>query len=163
MKKTFLYLGKKITIAVDFFYPPFGKIVSREVFRYGAMGAANMLLDSVLFFIVFHFVLKKEMLHLCFITLSSHIATFLIVFPITLLTGFLAQKYVTFSTSALRGRVQLLRYMSVVAANIVIIYAGLKFLVDVLHIFPTPSKIIITLVSMLFSYLMQRNFAFGKK
>jgi putative flippase GtrA len=163
MRKVFLYIGKKIITAVDFFYQPFEKIVSRQFFRYGVVGSANMLLDWVLYFAVFHYVLKKEMLYLYFVTVSSHIAAALIVFPITLITGFLGQKYVTFTASALRGKVQLLRYMSVVAVNIVIIYLGLKFLVEVLHIYPTPSKIMITLVSTLFSYLMQHNFAFGKK
>ena len=59
-----------------------------QFFRYGVTGVANMAFDWVLYFITFHFILEKQMLHLGIVTLSSHIAAMIIVFPITFFTGF---------------------------------------------------------------------------
>ncbi|MCE5332151.1 MAG: GtrA family protein [Bacteroidales bacterium] len=162
MKKLFEIIGGWITVMVDFFYPPFRKYVTLQFFRYGVTGAANMAFDWVLYFITFHFILEKQMLHLGFVTLSSHIAAMVLVFPITFISGFLLQKYVTFTSSELRGRVQIVRYLSVVIANLLLNYIGLKLLVDFLHVFPTPSKMIVTIFTTMFSYFSQKKFTFKK-
>jgi putative flippase GtrA len=160
MKKLFEIIGAWIRKIVDFFYPPFRKYMTPQFFRYGVTGVANMAFDWVLYFITFHFILEKQMLHLGIVTLSSHIAAMIIVFPITFFTGFLLQKYVTFTASALRGRVQIIRYLVVVLANLLINYTGLKLLVDVIGIFPTPSKMIVTILTTMFSYFSQKKYTF---
>ena len=100
------------------------------------------------------------MLHLGFVTLSSHIAAFTLTFGITFFSGFLLQKYVTFSESDLRGRIQLMRYLFVVAINLFINYLGLKLLVDVLSFYPTPSNMAISIFTTFFSYFSQKKFTF---
>ena len=160
MEQFFKYLGRNITCAIDFFYPPFQRWFSPQLFRYAATGVGNMFLDWVLYFFVYNFVLQHHMLHLRIVTLSSHIATLLIVFPITLLTGFLLAKYVTFTQSTLRGKTQLLRYVVVVSVNLFINYFGLKLFVDVCGIYPTPAKMIVTVFCVLFSYLSQKHYSF---
>jgi len=100
------------------------------------------------------------MLYLGFVTLSSHIAALVFTFPISFMTGFLLQKYVTFTASDLRGKTQLVRYGVVVALNLGINYIGLKLLVDGFGWFPTPSKMIITLFATLVSYISQKKFTF---
>lgn len=160
IRKLFKSIGNQITHAVDFFYPPFRRFVDIRLYRYAATGVANLALDSILFFVVFHFVLQKQMLHLGPITLSSHIASLFMVIPITFLTGFFLQKYVTFSASKLKGRTQIMRYLSVVLANILLNYIGLKLLVDFFNFYPTPSKLIMTIVTVIFSYLSQKKYTF---
>lgn len=145
---------------VDFFYPPFRKYMTLQFFRYGVTGVANMAFDWVLYFVTFHFILEKQMLDLGFETLSSHIAAMVIVFPVTFTSGFLLQKYVTFSASEIKGRVQVFRYLTVVLANLLINYIGLKLLVDVVGLFPTPSKMIVTIITTIFSYFSQKKFTF---
>jgi putative flippase GtrA len=76
------------------------------------------------------------------------------------MTGFLLQKYVTFTASALRGSIQLVRYFMVVMANLLINYAGLKLFVDGLGFYPTPSKMIITCFAILVSFIFQKKFTF---
>ena len=152
--------GGFITRIIDFFYPPFSRYFSVSLFRYAVTGVSNLVLDWVLYFLVYQFVLHKQMLHLGIVTLSSHIAAMIIVFPITFFTGFLLQKYVTFTASALRGRVQIIRYLVVVLANLLINYTGLKLLVDVIGIFPTPSKMIVTIITTMFSYFSQKKYTF---
>lgn len=160
MRKLFILVGKFISDIIDFFYPPFRKYFSLQFFRYGVSGASNMGFDWVLYFITYNFIIQKRLVHLGFVTLSPHIASLLITFPITLFTGFLLQKYVTFTASKMRGKDQLVRYIAVVAANLLINYFGLKLFVEVLSIYPTPSKMLVTIITTIFSYFSQKKFTF---
>ncbi|MDP4664445.1 MAG: GtrA family protein [Salibacteraceae bacterium] len=145
---------------IDFFYPPFSKFMTLQFFRYGAVGGFNLLVDWTLYFIIYQFVLEKSLVDFGFIAVSSHIATLGIKFPAMLLFGFLMQKYITFSTSEIRGRVQLLRYSLVVGLNLFISYIGIKFLVESVHLFPSISNMIVTLFTIIISYLSQKHFTF---
>ena len=163
MRKVFILIGKFISDIIDFFYPPFRRYFSLQFFRYGVSGAGNMVFDWLLYSFVYNVVLQKQMLNLGLVTLSSPIAALFITFPITLFTGFLLQKYVTFTASELRGHKQLVRYMLVVALNLVINYTGLKILNGVLGLWPLASKMIITVITTLFSYFSQKKFTFRIK
>ena len=163
MRKVFILTGKFISDIIDFFYPPFRRYFSLQFFRYGVSGAANMVFDWLLYSFVYNVVLQKQMLNLGLVTLSSPIAALFITFPITFFTGFLLQKYVTFTASEMRGHKQLVRYMLVVALNLVINYTGLKILNGVLGLWPLASKMIITVITTLFSYFSQKKFTFRIK
>ena len=160
-------LAQIITKIIDFFYPPFRKIMSEQLFRYAACGGGNLVLDWVLYFLIYNFVIGHEIVQLSIInyqlSITPHIATLCIVFPITLLTGFWLQKYVTFTGSNLRGIRQLGRYILIVFINLAINYFGLKLCVEILGWYPTPSKMFITLITVAVSYLGQKHFTFAKQ
>jgi putative flippase GtrA len=160
MRKTFETIGTWIRVAIDFFYPPFSKYMTLQFFRYGVTGSANLVFDWVLYFLIYTYVLQHKMLELGFMTLSSHIATLGIKFPIVLFSGFLLQKYVTFSYSYLRGRIQLFRYLIVFLINLLISYVGLKVLVDGFGVYPTPSNMIISILTIFISYFSQKKYTF---
>ncbi len=166
-------LAQIITKIIDFFYPPFRRIMSEQVFRYAACGGGNLMLDWVLYFLVYNFVIGHEIVNLQFSIYNSqftqaitpHIATLCIVFPITLLTGFWLQKNVTFQTlkpSNPQTFKQLLRYIVIVAVNLAINYFGLKLCVETLGWYPTPSKMCITLFTVAVSYFGQKYYTFRK-
>ncbi len=156
-------MRKIITTIIDFFYPPFSKIFDRQTFRYAACGGGNTLLDIFLYFIAYHYVLNKEVLHTPIIAISPHIAAFMLAFIITFPTGFFLMRTVVFTQSNLRGRVQLVRYFSVVMVSLLLNYIFIKFFVETLHFYPTIAKIITTGVVILFSYFSQRHFSFKTK
>ncbi|MDR1653287.1 MAG: GtrA family protein [Prevotellaceae bacterium] len=161
MKTLFSKIGCFIRQIIDLFYPPFRRVVSINFFRYGVSGGINLIFDWVLFFLIFNFVLRKQMLHLGVVTLSSHIATLAIKFPVTLLSGFLLQKYVTFSNSvATKGRIQLLRYLFVVMLNLLVNYLGLKFFVEIVRLFPSIANMAVSVITVIVSYVGQKKFAF---
>ena len=146
---------------IDRVYKPFADLVPYETFRYGLCGGANTTLDIILYFIFYNFILQKQLVHLGFVTISAYIAAFLLVFPITFSTGFLLAKYITFTQSTLRGRIQLIRYGVTVSFSIFLNYVFLKLFVEVFHIFPTPSKILTTFFVVIFSYFSQKHYTFG--
>ena len=160
----FFDMSKFITKIIDFFYHPFEKWVSKQLFRYAACGGGNMVLDWVLYFLIYNFVIGHSLVYFTLfnheLCLTPHIATLCIVFPITLLTGFWLQKYVTFTASQLNGWRQLMRYILIVAINLAINYFGLKLCVEVWGWYPTPSKMVITIITVVVSYLGQKYYTF---
>jgi len=160
MRKFLQKAGDAIRKIVDFFYPPFKPYMPIQLFRYGVTGAANLVFDWVLYFCFFHFVLQKQILHLGFVSLSSHIAALALSFPISFLSGFFLQKYVTFNASKLAGKKQIVRYALVVLLNLLINYFGLKLFVDGFGWYPTPSKMLVTIFAVIVSYVSQKKFTF---
>lgn len=145
---------------IGWIYTPFKNLIPLETFTYAVTGGANTFLDIFLYFICYNFILQKQIVNLGFVAISPHIAAFLIVFPITFITGFLLAKYITFTSSPIKGKTQLLRYMITVAGAIFLNYILLKIFVEYLLIWPTVSKIIITVIVVIYSYMMQRYFTF---
>jgi putative flippase GtrA len=81
---------------------------------------------------------------------------FMVTFPI----GFMLMRHVVFNDSILRGRVQLVRYIMMVAVCILLNYIFLKLFVEQFHFYPTVAKILTTMIVVVFSYLTQRHFTF---
>jgi putative flippase GtrA len=161
IRKLFTLIGECIRRIIDFFYPPFRHWFSCQFFRYGVCGVSNMVFDWVLYFLAYNFLFGKQVVDVFgFVAISPKIAALLVTFPITLMTGFLLQKYVTFSASQLRGGVQLVRYISVVAFNLLINFLGLKFFVEILGFWATPSKMLVSIICAVVSYLCQKHFTF---
>jgi putative flippase GtrA len=156
-------MRKKIIAFIDFFYPPFKKIVPEQTFRYAVCGGSNMLLDIFLFYISFNFILNKKIADLGFIVLKPYNAALIMAFCITFPVGFLLNKYIVFNTSYLRGHVQLFRYMLIVALNLLLNYLILNLLIQYLHFFPTIAKIFATVIIVTFSFLSQKHFTFKVK
>lgn len=123
-------------------------------------GGANLAFDLALFSFLYNFVFDKQNIDLGFIVISSYIAAFLVVFPITFLSGYWLMNNIVFHGSTLRGRTKLSRYFLTVCINIGINYFGLKLFVECFHLYPTPSKFLITVICTLFSYVSQRYFTF---
>ncbi|MBQ8864018.1 MAG: GtrA family protein [Rikenellaceae bacterium] len=155
---TFAQLIKNI---IDFFYrKPISLIMPRQTFRYAVCGGGNLVLNWVLYFIVFHFVLQKRNIDLGFYLISSHIATLCIVFVITFFTGFWLNRNVAFSGSPLRTFRQLWRYAVSVAGSFVISYVLMKIFVEVCGFYPTPSNILTSLLCIVYSYTMGKFYSF---
>jgi len=145
---------------IDFFYTPFQKLVPIETFRYAATGGFNTILDISLYFIFYNFILDKQVIDLQIVSISPHIAAFLIVFPITFFTGFLFARYITFTNSEVRGRIQLIRYMISVSGSIFLNYFFIKLLVEFGGLWPTLAKIITTVIVVIYSYFVQKFYTF---
>jgi len=160
MTRLLKYLQKIILQTIGWFYRPFHSLLPPETFRYAATGGFNLIMDIFLYFVFYNFILQKQIVYLGFTAISPHIAAFLFVFPITFATGFLLSKYITFTDSLLRGKVQLFRYAISVAGSILLNYVLLKFFVEYLHIWPTVSKMITTVFVVAYSYIIQRYFTF---
>jgi putative flippase GtrA len=153
-------IQRLIIQVIDYFYTPFRTIIPLETFRYAATGGFNTILDIFLYFICYNFILDKHVVDLQIVSISPHIAAFLIVFPFTFFTGFLFAKFITFTSSEISGRIQLIRYMISVSGSIFLNYVFLKLLVEFGELWPTLAKIITTGIVVIYSYFTQKFFTF---
>ncbi len=145
---------------IDWFYPLFKKMMPLKTFRYAACGGANTILDISLFFLAYNYILDKQLIDLDFISISPHIASFMISFCITFPIGFYLSRYVVFQETTVTKRKQLMKYFIVVLGCVLLNYAFLKLFVDYFGWFPTMAKIVTTFFVVIFSYTSQKNFTF---
>lgn len=154
-------LAQRIIQVVDALYiKPLHGLVSRNLFAYGLCGGVNMTLDIIWYFVIYHFIVAERFINLGFVVVSPHIASLLLVFPITFFTGFWLNRHVAFRVTQFSTRGQLLRYAISVAGSILINYLCMKLFVECLNIWPTPSKMLTTVVSVAYSYLAAKYFTF---
>lgn len=148
---------------IDFFHRPFSRWIDKQTFRYLASGSSGAALNIAVVFVSYNFILQKQDVVLPFITIRSAVAAAAIAFVISTPYGFLMSRYIVFSESNLKTRVQLFRYLMTVAACAVLTYFFLPFFVYTCGIFPTPASILTTAIVAVFSYVSQRFFTFKVK
>lgn len=145
---------------IDTFYFLFKRFMPLKTYRYAFCGGSNLVFDTVLYFIFYQFIFAKQNVDLHLVVLSSHIAALFFVFPITFVTGFLLNRFITFQDSNLPWNVQFFRYFVVGMGAILISYISMKLLVDYLKFYPTPSRLITIIFTVIYSYILQSKFSF---
>ena len=146
---------------VDWLYiTPFKRLVSRDIFAYGLCGGANMALDTLWYFVIYHYIVAERFIDLGVVVISPHIASLIVVFPITFFTGFWLNRNVAFRATEYKSRGQLIRYALSVLGSIALNYLCMKLFVEHLYIWPTPSKMLTTAVSVVYSFLAAKYFTF---
>ena len=134
-----------------------------ETFRYAACGGGNMVMGLLLFFLLHRYVFNHGYEQLAGFAFESYNVSLFFTSCITFAVGFLMNKYVVFTTSYLRGRIQLLRYFISFSFNFITNYFLLKFFVKWLLMDAFVSQVISTLIVVLTSYATQKYFTFKKK
>ncbi len=154
-------LSEAILRLVDRGYvAPVAALVPRQTYRYAVCGAINMGLDALWYAVIYNFVVARRDIDLGIVLLTPHIASMGLVFPITFFNGFWLNRHVAFRRSPLAGEVQLFRYALSIIGSLLITYLGLKFFVEICGIWPTPSKVLTTAVTVAYSYLAAKYFTF---
>ena len=158
-------LSKLIITVLEFLYPFFRRLLDKKTFFYAACGGGNLVLSWILFFIFYQFVFLKKVFQIEFheklkFAFSAYTLSSFCCFIITFLIGFLLMKYVVFTTSELRGRVQFFRYGISSLISAILGWTLLKIFVEVFQIYPSISNVIASCIVVVFSYLAQRNFTF---
>ena len=139
---------------------PFKRLVSRDIFAYGLCGGANMALDTLWYFVIYHYIVAERFIDLGVVVVSPHIASLIIVFPITFFTGFWLNRNIAFRATEYKTRGQLIRYALSVLGSIALNYLCMKLFVEHLYFWPTPSKMLTTAVSVVYSFLAAKYFTF---
>lgn len=158
-------MRKAVIRFIDFFYPPFSRWFTVHTFRYLVSGGTTAAMGIVVYYIAYNFILQQQHVMLPFSPgmITAPVAALIIESFITFVIGFALNKYLVFTQSELKGRIQLFRYGTVVATNILLNFAMLKVMVETFHFYPTIAKIITTLLLAVFSYFSQKHFSFKVK
>jgi putative flippase GtrA len=145
---------------IDLFYPIVSAFMPKQLFNYAYCGAFAVGVDIAVFFLSYNFLFHKAVVHIGGVALAPETASLILAFFISFPIGFTLQKYITFTNSNLKGRVQLIRYLMIVAVCFLMNYFGIKWLVNDVHVYPTIAKILVTIFVVTFSYFSQRYFSF---
>ncbi len=155
-------VAQRIIRLVDMLYiKPLHSLISHNMFAYGLCGASNMVLDTLWYFVIYHYIIAERFIDLSFVVVSPHIASLILVFPITFFTGFWLNRNIAFRVTEFSSRRQLIRYALSVIGSMLINYACMKLFVEQLNIWPTPSKILTTIISVAYSYLIGKYYTFS--
>lgn len=152
-----------ISLIDTLYIKPLERVMSRYTFGYILCGIVNLALDTLWYYLIYHYVVFEQNIDLGIVVISPHIAALIIVFPITFITGFLLNRYVAFRSTEQRTQKQLLRYTLSVIGSILLNYILVKLFVEVCHIWPTVSKMLTTVIVALYSFLAARYFTFRKE
>ncbi len=156
-------MQNRIAAILDFFYPPFRRIMPLQTFRYAACGGGNTLLGFALYYIGFEYIFNRENFHFGFSAFKPHNAALFFSSSVIFFSGFLLNKYVVFIGSNLRGRIQLFRYFLSFTLNLILNYFMLKLLVEYFHADAILSQVITIVVIISVSYITQKYFTFRVK
>ena len=152
---------------IDFFYPPFQRWLSLHTFRYMASGGTTAATGIVVFYLTYNYLFHQKDVALQIEHLpkliTAETASLLVETPITFFVGFFLNKYLVFTQSNLKGRIQLFRYGSVVATNFLLNLALIKIMVEGFGFYGSVAKIITTFILIIFSYFSQKHFSFKVK
>ncbi|MBO5805734.1 MAG: GtrA family protein [Tidjanibacter sp.] len=153
---------KTITKAIDFFYVgPIRRLMPQQTFRYAACGGGNLVLNWLLYGLLYDVVLGFDFLHLAGgIYISRHIAALAITFPITLSTGYLLQSRISFAGSPLGDRVSSVRYLVTTLGSLIINYVCLKIMVEWWLLYAPLAQVLTSLITIVYSYLLQKFWTF---
>lgn len=154
-------LPEAILRLIDRFYiGPVAALLPLQTYRYACCGALNMGLDALWYAVIYNFIVARRNVDLGVVVLSPHIASMVVVFPITFFNGFWLNRHVAFRRSPVPQGTQLLRYALSIAGSLLLTYGGLKFFVETCGIWPTPSKVLTTAVTVVYSFLAAKYYTF---
>lgn len=156
----FIKTRESIIWFIDLFYPIFKPLMPIQTFRYAACGGTVTLLGLLSYFLIYNYVLDSEYISFFGFSMTRYIAAFVGSFCISFPVGFFLSKFVVFSESQLKGRIQLFRYLVLQFLNILLNWSLLHFFVGFLEFWATPSQVITTVILAVFSYFFQRNVSF---
>jgi len=153
---------KTITKVIDFFYVgPIRRLMPQQTFRYAACGGGNLVLNWLLYGLLYDVVLGFDFLHLAGgLYISRHIAALAITFPITLSTGYLLQSRISFAGSPLGDRVSSVRYLVTTLGSLIINYVCLKIMVEWWLLYAPLAQVLTSLITIVYSYLLQKFWTF---
>lgn len=134
-----------------------------QTFRYAACGGGNALLGLMVYFIGYTYIFAGQVFDFGFYAFEPHIAALFLSSSMNFIVGFILNRYVVFTGSYLKGRIQLFRYFLSFSFNLIFNYGMLKLLVEVLQWDPLISQVITIGLVIAISYFTQRHFTFRVK
>ncbi len=148
---------------LDFFYPIFKRFMPIETYRYATCGGINTLSGLLVWYVCYHYVFSRMVVNLVFYSFESYTLALFVSSSYSFSLGFLLNKYVVFTSSNLKGRIQLFRYFLSFAFNLLLNYFLLKCLVEKFQWDPFVSQLLTTFVVIAVSYFSQKYFTFKIK
>lgn len=147
---------------LDLFYPLVSRIFDKTTYYYAAAGSANLVLGWVLFWFLDHVLINAATVNLPIINHPVHSYTMVaaICAVFSYLFGFFMMRYVVFTESQLKGRVQFFRYGLSALISATVNWILIKLMVDTFSWNASLCNVFASVVVVTISYFLQRRFSF---
>lgn len=147
---------------LDFFYPIVSRIFDKTTYYYAVAGSTNLVLGWVLFWVLDHWVIHSKTVELPLFKHPVHSYTVIaaVCGVVSFLFGFLMMRYVVFTESQLKGRIQFFRYGLSALISATVNWLLIKLMVDTFAWNASLCNVFASLVVMTISYFLQRKFSF---
>jgi putative flippase GtrA len=147
---------------LDFFYPIVSRIFDKTTYYYAVAGSTNLVLGWVLFWVLDHWVINSKTLELPLFKHPVHSYTVIaaVCGVVSFLFGFLMMRYVVFTESQLKGRIQFFRYGLSALISATVNWLLIKLMVDTFTWNASLCNVFASLVVVTISYFLQRKFSF---
>lgn len=154
-------MKKIINKILDLIYPMFGRFMTRSVFAYLSLGAANTALNILLFAWAYHFLFESESYEVSSFEIQSYTLSLLFAFILTVPSGYWLAKHFAFQSDVEQSSIaSFFKYCLVVGQGLVSDYVIMKVLIVWLLAHPTIAKISSTVIVLTINYLLQKYFTF---
>jgi len=147
---------------LDLFYPLVKKIFDKTTYYYAVAGSTNLVLGWVLFWVLDHWVIHSKTVKLPLIEHPVHSYTVIAAAcgGFSFLFGFMMMRYVVFTESQLKGRVQFFRYGFSALISATVNWILIKLMVDTFAWNASLCNVFASVVVVTISYFLQRKFSF---
>ena len=147
---------------LDFFYPIVSRIFDKTTYYYAVAGSTNLVLGWVLFWVLDHWVITSKTVELPLFKHPVHSYTVIaaVCGVVSFLFGFLMMRYVVFTESQLKGRIQFFRYGLSALISATVNWLLIKLMVDTFAWNAYLCNVFASLVVVTISYFLQRKFSF---
>ena len=147
---------------LDLFYPLVSKIFDKTTYYYAVAGSTNLVLGWVLFWVLDHWVINSKTVELPLFEHPVHSYTVIaaVCGVFRFLFGFLMMRYVVFTESQLKGRVQFFRYGLSALISATVNWILIKLMVDTFALNASLCNVFASVGVVTISYFLQRKFSF---
>jgi putative flippase GtrA len=147
---------------LDFFYPIVSRIFDKTTYYYAVAGSTNLVLGWVLFWVLDHWVIHSKTLELPLFKHPVHSYTVIaaVCGVVSFLFGFLMMRYVVFTESQIKGRIQFFRYGLSALISATVNWLLIKLMVDTFAWNASLCNVFASVVVVTISYFLQRKFSF---
>lgn len=147
---------------LDLFYPLVSRIFDKTTYYYAVAGSTNLVLGWLLFWVLDHWVINSKTVELPLFEHPVHSYTVIaaICGVFSFLFGFIMMRYVVFTESQLKGRVQFFRYGLSALISASLNWILIKLMVDTFAWNASLCNVFASVVVVTISYFLQRKFSF---
>lgn len=156
-------MRKNILHFIDYFHPLFSRIMPLQTYRYAAFGGINTILGLLVWYLSYHLIFDKMIVNIGFYVFKPYTAALVLSSFFSFSFGFLVNKFIVFTNSNLKGRIQLFRYFLSFIFNVFLNYFVLRLLIEQLKLAPFVSQLMTTALVITASFLSQKHFSFRVK
>lgn len=139
------------------------RLYQSRPFRYLVTAGIATVVDVVVYFLVFNYLLRKANIDISSIVVGAPTASLIISFSCGLVTNFLLTKNFVFSNSDLKSSVQFGRFVIVAIAVFISNYYFMNFLIKVLDWYPTIARGFSAITIGVLSFITHKAFSFRIK